>query len=79
MKQKYRIYRRNQSGNYYIQDNMTGKHQSLGTPDKTEARRLWHTRTEAASQPAMNLQIARAYFGSGRSQSRQPDVAGRGG
>ena len=72
MKQKYRIYRRNQNGNYYIQDNVTGKQQSLGTPDKTEARRLWHTRNEAASQPAMNLQIARAYLAAG-----DPKVASR--
>ena len=34
MKQKYRIYRRNQNGNYYIQDNVTGKQASLGTSDK---------------------------------------------
>ena len=55
MKQKYRLYRRHQSGNYYIQDNVTGKQESLGTSDKVEAHRLWHTRNEAASQPAMNL------------------------
>ena len=65
MKQKYRIYRRNQNGNYYIQDNITGKQESLGTADKMEARRLLHTRNEAASQPAMNLQIARAYLAAG--------------
>ena len=65
MKQKYRIYRRNLNGNYYIQDNVTGKQESLGTPDKVEARRLWHTRNEAASHPAMNLQIARAYLSAG--------------
>ena len=72
MKQKYRIYRRNRSDNYYIQDNVTGKQQSLGTPDKTEARRLLHTRNEAASQPAMNLQIAGAYLAAG-----DPKVASR--
>ena len=65
MKQKYRLYRRNLNGNYYIQDNVTGKQQSLGTRDKTEAHRLLHTRNEAASQPAMNLQIARAYLAAG--------------
>ena len=65
MKQKYRIYRRNQNGNYYIQDNVTGKQESLGTSDKVEAHRLLHTRNEAASQPAMNLQIARAYLAAG--------------
>ena len=65
MKQKYRLYRRNLNGNYYIQDNVTGKQQSLGTRDKTEAHRLLHTRNEAASQPAMNLQIARAYLSAG--------------
>ena len=72
MTQKYRLYRRNQSGNYYIQDNVTGKQQSLGTRDKVEARRLLHTRNEAASQPAMNLQIARAYLAAG-----DPKVASR--
>ena len=44
---------------------MTGKQESLGTSDKIEARRLLHTRNEAASQPAMNLQIARAYLSAG--------------
>jgi site-specific recombinase XerD len=72
MKQKYRLYRRNLNGYYYIQDNLTRKQEGLGTRDRVEAHRLLHTRNEAASQPAMNLQIARAYLAAG-----DPKVASR--
>jgi hypothetical protein len=72
MKQKYRLYRRNLNGYYYIQDNVTRKQEGLGTRDRVEAHRLLHTRNEAASQPAMNLQIARAYLAAG-----DPKVASR--
>lgn len=46
---------------YYIQDNETGKQESLRTKDAATAKRLWHARNEAQRLPAINLQIARAY------------------
>ena len=62
MKARFRLYRRKTSGRFYIHDGLTGKQESLGTSDRTEARRLLHARNEAEQQPAVNLQIARAYL-----------------
>ena len=50
MKQRFRLYRRNCGGRFYVQDGFTGKQESLGTTDRTEALRL------------LNAQIARAYL-----------------
>jgi integrase len=41
---------------------VTGKQESLGTDDRATALRLFHSRQEAEQQPAINLQIARAYL-----------------
>jgi integrase len=65
MKQRYRLYRRGGNGRFYIQDNTTGKQESLGTSDRVEAQRLLHVRNEAAYQPGLNSQIARAYLAAG--------------
>ena len=62
MKQRYRLYHRANGGRYYLQDNLTGKQESLHTSDRKEAQRLSHARNEAAHQPLVNLQIARAYL-----------------
>ena len=62
MKQRFRLYRRKRGGKFYVHDGLTGKQESLGTSDRTEVQRLLHTRNEAERQPAMNLQIARAYL-----------------
>jgi hypothetical protein len=62
MKERFRLYRRKASGKFYIQDGVTGKQESLGTSDRTEAGRLLHARNEAEHQPAVNMQIARAYL-----------------
>jgi len=62
MKKRYRLYRRNQGGRYYIHDDVTGKQDSLHTTDRAVALRLFHSRNEAEQQPAVNLQIARAYL-----------------
>ncbi len=61
MKMKYRLFKRN-SGIFFIQDNATGRQESLKTRDKETARRLFNARNEAHQQPAINLQIARAYL-----------------
>ena len=58
MKHKYRMFRR-RSGVYFIQDNETGKQQSLRTKNKVEAETLLSASNEANRQPFLNLQIAR--------------------
>ena len=62
MKQRYRLYKRKKGGRYYVHDEVTGKQDSLHTTDRTTAIRLFHSRQEAEQQPAVNLQIARAYL-----------------
>ena len=62
MRQRFRLYRRKKGGRYYIHDGATGKQDSLHTTDRATALRLVHSRNEAEQQPAVNLQIARAYL-----------------
>ncbi len=62
MKQRFRLYRRSNGGRFYAQDSLTGKQESLGTTGRHEAMRLLHARNEAAHQPLLNVQIARAYL-----------------
>jgi integrase len=62
MRQRYRLYKRKKGGRYYVHDDVTGKQESLGTNDRATAVRLFHSRQEAEQQPAVNLQIARAYL-----------------
>ena len=66
------IYRRKNGGRYYIHDDVTGKQESLGTSDRATAVRLFHSKSEAVQQPAVNLQIARAYLA-----ASDPQVATR--
>ena len=65
MKLRFRLYRRNRGGRFYVHDGVTGKQESLGTTDRAEAVRLLHAKNEAVRQPVMNLQIARAYLAAG--------------
>lgn len=65
------MYQRGLNGRFYIQDNTTGKQESLGTSDRTEAERLFHARNEAEYQPAFNAQMARAYLVAGDAQISQ--------
>jgi len=62
MKQQFRLYRRKNGGRYYIHNEWTGKQESLHTNDRMTANRLLHAKNEAAKQPAINLQIAKAYL-----------------
>jgi len=71
MRRRFRLYRRN-GGRFYIHDSVTGKQESLGTSDRTIATRLLHSKNEAGQQPAINLQIARAYLA-----ASDPQVATR--
>jgi integrase len=50
MKQKFRLYRRGNSGRYYIHDDATGKQESLHTNDRAAALRLLHAKNEAVPQ-----------------------------
>ena len=72
MKQRFRLYRRSSTRRFYIQDSVTGKQETLGTADRVEALRLLHSKNEADRQPAINLQIARAYLAAG-----DPDIMTR--
>ena len=70
-KQRIRIFRR-ENGIYYSLDTVTQKRHSLETTQLDEARRLINAENEAARQPAINLQIARAYL-----QHSDPNFAQR--
>ena len=68
MRKLYRLYFREKTGRYYLHNDVTGKQESLHTKDKPTAERLVHSRNEAEKQPAINLQIARAYLAASDSQ-----------
>jgi len=61
MKLRYRLFQRS-SGIFFIEDRIGKKQESLKTRDKTAAQRIFNARNEAHQQPAINLQIARAYL-----------------
>ena len=46
MTTRYRLFKRN-SGIFFIQDNVSGKQESLRTRDKDQAKRLFAVRNEA--------------------------------
>jgi len=62
MKNRFRLYRRPKGGVFYAHDYLTGKQESLGTRDRTEAVTLLNARNESVRQPQLNLQIAKAYL-----------------
>lgn len=47
---------------YWVQDNDSGKQETLRTKDRSEAERLFNAKNEAHRQPIINIQIARAYL-----------------
>jgi hypothetical protein len=51
MKRQYRLFQRS-SGIYFIQNNATGRQESLKTRDKTAALRIFNAKNEAHEQPA---------------------------
>jgi hypothetical protein len=61
MKLRYRLFRK-KSGIFFLKDRVNRKQESLKTRDKTAADWILHARNEAHQQPAINLQIARAYM-----------------
>ena len=59
MKCKYRLFQRN-NGIFFIQNNSTGRQESLRTRDKEAARRIFHAKNEAHQQPAPLVPVVRA-------------------
>ena len=47
MKKRFRLYRCNRTGLYYIHDETIGKQESLHTNSRSEAIRLLHAKNEA--------------------------------
>jgi integrase len=66
MKKRFLLFLRRST--YYVEDTTTRKQLSLGTKDKATAERLLHVKNEAEIQPAINLQIARAYLAASDAQ-----------
>jgi integrase len=63
MNNRYRlIHRKHRGGMFYCVDKTTGKRASLNTTDEAEAHQLIAARNHAHHQPALNLQMARAYL-----------------
>lgn len=63
MKQRYRLIRRGERGEkFYCVDTLTGKRASLATPNRDEATQIVLAKNQALRQPALNLQIAKAYL-----------------
>ena len=60
MKQQFILFRRVDV--FYCENTTTGQQTSLHTRDRDEALRVLHAKNEAERQPAINLQIARAYL-----------------
>lgn len=60
MKNRYRLF--NRHGVFYVQDSSTGKQQSLQTANRAEAEKLLQAKNNAAQQPLLNLEIAKAYL-----------------
>jgi hypothetical protein len=60
MNQQFILFRR--ADVFYCENTTTGKQSSLHTKDRDEALRVLHAKNEAERQPAINLQIARAYL-----------------
>ena len=62
MKTAYRLYRRNRTGVYYLQNNRTREQQSLGTTDKGQAKRILDAKNQEQQTPALNLQLGKTYI-----------------
>ena len=60
MKTKYWLCKRNEI--FFSFDSETGKRESLHTGDKAEAERIIRAKNDAATQPAINVSIAKAYL-----------------
>jgi len=71
MQERFRIFRR-AGGNFYARDKITGRSESLGTSDRTQAKQLLAARNQAAAQPQLNRTMAKAYL-----SAKSPDLPTR--
>lgn len=63
MSTRYRLVRRgSRGGRYYCVDTKTGQRVSLNTSDAADAQEIVDAKNKAAKQPALNLQLAKAYM-----------------
>src|ERR1700733_5661991 len=63
MQTRYRLIRRGtRGGMFYCVDTETGKRTSLQIADEEQAQRIIQSKNGALQQPAINLQIAKAYL-----------------
>ena len=62
MKKAYRMFKRKNRPNYYIQNNSTREQRCLGTSDKQEAQRILDVENQAQQTPALNLQLGKVYI-----------------
>jgi integrase len=63
MKNRFRLIQRGlRGGTFYCVDSETGRRQSLATKDETEATQLVLAKNQAVRQPALNLQMAKAFL-----------------
>lgn len=66
MKTRFRLIQRGERGGaFYCVDTQTGQRTSLQTTDPDAARQIVFAKNQALRQPAINLQIARAYLAAG--------------
>src|SRR2546430_17555489 len=73
MKQKYWLCKRRNV--FFSFDSETGKRESPCTGDKEEAKRIIRAKNDAATRPAINLSIARAYLSGTDPQLVEPTRA----
>lgn len=63
MKTRYRLIRRGiRGGKFYCVDTTTGRRTSLRTQSEEDAQQIINAKNQAEHQPALNLQIAKAYL-----------------
>jgi integrase len=63
MKARFRLTRRGSRGDrFYCVDTLTGRRTSLKSSDAHAAQQIVNARNEAQRQPALNLQLAKAYL-----------------
>lgn len=62
MKNRFRLIRRGERNQFYCVDSETGQRHSLKTSDRDAAEQIVLAKNQALRQPALNLQIAKAYL-----------------
>ena len=62
MRKRFRLIRRGERNQFYCVDSETGQRTSLKTNDRDAAEQIALEKNQALRQPALNLQIAKAYL-----------------